>query len=672
MADIVHWAAPRNGDFSTAADWAGGAVPDEEQDAYLDATGHPFRVTVTTTTAVNGVDLSANASLYIAANQGFAVLYGTDAGANAGLISVGDSAQLDIAGVMDNHGTIALAGTAFDTRIVINRPTTLTGGGAIQLGDSTGTADHGITGIAAITNVDNMITGAGYIDNDGFSFVNATAGVIDADGVHTLTLFELGTIMNAGLIEATGSGGLALDYETVLNTGTIAATGAGVVTLDGATVVNSGAGVILPGTNMVLQGATVSSQTLTVAAGQTITVAGDSNSTLLAAQTLTNSGQIAISAGADLALLNTANGEPLTLSGGGEINLGSNGWLSSAKGHPGYLVNLDNTIVGGGLISPDFDNDILGLNNEAEGVIDAKGYLTIESCSPVINAGLLEATSGALTIEDETVDGDGGQVLADGGAVYLIDTKFDGGSLATEAGISSIIIGGASAITGAAITNAGLIEAGGVGGAKTRASIRGPIDNLGTLAVTGGARLLLTKPVSGAGIVSIDDGTLKVRSKITEDVVFSGASGKLALGRSQGYTGEVSGFSQTGGDLLDLMDIGFASAGEATFSGTTASGVLTVTDGTHTARITLIGDYTGVSFEASADGQGGTLVADQSAAASVARPTRAVIAAFASAIAGLGSHATVTAHVAASLQPTLQFLVADHTVHAAAPRNAIS
>ena len=52
----------------------------------------------------------------------------------------------------------------------------------------------------------------------------------------------------------------------------------------------------------------------------------------------------------------------------------------------------------------------------------------------------------------------------------------------------------------------------------------------------------------------------------------------------------------------------FQSAGEATFSGTTSGGVLTVIAWTHTATIHLIGDYTHAVFTAASDGHGGVLI----------------------------------------------------------------
>lgn len=69
----------------------------------------------------------------------------------------------------------------------------------------------------------------------------------------------------------------------------------------------------------------------------------------------------------------------------------------------------------------------------------------------------------------------------------------------------------------------------------------------------------------------------------------------LELAKSQSYTATISGFSKTGGASLDLADVGFVGAGEATLKGSKTGGVLTVTDGSHTAHINLTGDYTGRS-----------------------------------------------------------------------------
>ena len=56
------------------------------------------------------------------------------------------------------------------------------------------------------------------------------------------------------------------------------------------------------------------------------------------------------------------------------------------------------------------------------------------------------------------------------------------------------------------------------------------------------------------------------------------------------------------------------SAGEATYKGSASGGILTVSDGTHTARIHLDGDYRKATFTASSDGHGGTIAVDPAAA----------------------------------------------------------
>jgi hypothetical protein len=74
----------------------------------------------------------------------------------------------------------------------------------------------------------------------------------------------------------------------------------------------------------------------------------------------------------------------------------------------------------------------------------------------------------------------------------------------------------------------------------------------------------------------------------------------------------------TGHDTIDFTDIDPTKAQAASYSGDTSGGTLSVTDGTHTANIALLGNYLASSFATSSDGLGGTNVvergtADQSA-----------------------------------------------------------
>jgi hypothetical protein len=177
------------------------------------------------------------------------------------------------------------------------------------------------------------------------------------------------------------------------------------------------------------------------------------------------------------------------------------------------------------------------------------------------------------------------------------------------------------------VTNAGLIEAtnGGV------CVVESTVSNTGTLEAAGGT-LMLERAVTGSGTVAVAAGTLVITNAgAAEKVTFKGQGGTLELDQSQTYAGKVTGFSLTGQTTLDLRDIGFVAPDEATFSGTSTSGVLTVTDGTHTAHITLVGDYLGATFTAASDGNGGVDVV----AASAQTPS---VAHFAGAMAGMIGH----------------------------------
>jgi hypothetical protein len=170
--------------------------------------------------------------------------------------------------------------------------------------------------------------------------------------------------------------------------------------------------------------------------------------------------------------------------------------------------------------------------------------------------------------------------------------------------------------TGAnAITNGGLIEAD-----KGAVTIKSAVNNTGTL-LAYGATLTLAGAVTGIGTGRIQGGTLDAQASFTEAVTFVGGTGTLELAHSQSYTGRVTGFSLTGGTALNLDDITYTKGvTTATFveNGIKTAGVLTVTDGTHTAKITLAGNFSSSTFTTSSDGQGGTKVVDPPASASAA------------------------------------------------------
>jgi prophage maintenance system killer protein len=104
--------------------------------------------------------------------------------------------------------------------------------------------------------------------------------------------------------------------------------------------------------------------------------------------------------------------------------------------------------------------------------------------------------------------------------------------------------------------------------------------------------------------------TLELPSAFSGSLAFTAQTGTLKLDDSTGFTGAVAGMA--GSDTIDFSDIDFAAAQPPAFAGTSEGGVLTVTDGIHTANIALLGNYLASSFAARNDGHGGTSVMESS------------------------------------------------------------
>ena len=102
--------------------------------------------------------------------------------------------------------------------------------------------------------------------------------------------------------------------------------------------------------------------------------------------------------------------------------------------------------------------------------------------------------------------------------------------------------------------------------------------------------------------------TLEIDSPYAGPVTFAGSTGTLQLDTPSSFTGTVAGL--TGQDTLDLRFINPTTVQTPTYVGNSSGGTLTVTDGTHTANIALIGNYLASTFVASSDGHGGTAIVD--------------------------------------------------------------
>jgi T1SS-143 domain-containing protein len=150
---------------------------------------------------------------------------------NAGDIVLSDGALMPFSGTLDNTGSIHLASTGAETAFeIVQRGLTLLGGGSVTLSDSSSNVIFGSADDVTLTNVDNVISGAGQLGDGHLTLVNE--GTILATGSNALVI-DTGdnAVINTGTLEAIGTGGLDV-HSGVVNDGLLWANGAN-LDLDG-------------------------------------------------------------------------------------------------------------------------------------------------------------------------------------------------------------------------------------------------------------------------------------------------------------------------------------------------------------------------------------------------------------------------------------------------------
>jgi hypothetical protein len=155
------------------------------------------------------------------------------------------------------------------------------------------------------------------------------------------------------------------------------------------------------------------------------------------------------------------------------------------------------------------------------------------------------------------------------------------------------------------VVNTGTLEATGSGGLV----IHGDVANSGLLWANGG-NVTIAGAVSGSGSAIIDGtATLQLGAPSSMQTTFGqDAAGTLRLDDSLDFSGVVSGFGQN--DHLDLSDIKFGAGMTHDYlpNAQGTGGTLTVSDGAHTANITMVGQYTAEGFHVSDDHHAGTQI----------------------------------------------------------------
>jgi hypothetical protein len=524
--------------------------------------------------------------------------------ANTGSTLVIDVGTLRNAGLIEQSGTGALNGTLY---IDAN---TLENTGRIVFAD-------GLDSIAA-----SAVTNKG-------SILAIGKGLVFLGGTGIPSLGPT-TIANTGLIAETGGGELHMRGGTIDNTG---GGNAGALEVEGANSEFDLAGIsnattIVGGTlkagsggMFINQAAGIGTPTTLDGTAKTLTLIGllDDKGVLVLKGKIRNEGTISL----------TANG-PLEISGG--VTLGGGGMVTLVPGATvsalqagAVLTNVDNTITGsgtGGNLGG--GAQMLSVVNQANGVI---GPLAV-TLNDLNNAGLIaSAGPNGFDLHATTLENTGSILCSAGKSLIEPGVLTNGGTIA-ETGTGVLSVG---AFNTTSLTNTGTISDAGsltqpmsvmaqtivnTGAGTIEATVSGGLTiqamslvNNGTIAALGGD-VTVQSIVTGAGAATVGDGATLIFAKAaTPNVSFvADTAGVLQLDQAASFTGTLTGFGPE--HLLDLRDLAFGATMSASFVGTPTGGTLAVSNGAATDTYQLVGDYTQVGFAVSADGVGGTRVAE--------------------------------------------------------------
>jgi len=103
--------------------------------------------------------------------------------------------------------------------------------------------------------------------------------------------------------------------------------------------------------------------------------------------------------------------------------------------------------------------------------------------------------------------------------------------------------------------------------------------------------------------------TLELASAFSGTITFAGSTGTLKIDAASTFSGKIGGQLAIG-DVIDLADVTAGASAIIGYTGSNSPGTLTVGDGSHTASIALLGNYSLGNFTPSSDGHHGTNVVD--------------------------------------------------------------
>jgi hypothetical protein len=508
-AQSIPWLNPVNGNWNEAAKWTGGNIPDAVGEvARLNVAG-TYTVTqnvnaltlsainVTTTTAtlnliglpmtLTGAGGLTNSGTVVN-SAGTSVIEGAINNNAGGNINVNVATGLQLSGSMVNNGLLTVnppGNGSFTTLLIAVDPYIVTGTGAIVLNAAAGAAQ--ITG--------TIENGAGHTIR-GRGQINATLdnkGTVSADySAHSLAL-QSAPKTNSGLMQATGSGTLAISNITINQTGT------------GVIDANTGGSVQL--TSATINGGTLDSDTAVIAnVSGSSTLNGVTNlgnlhanvntNITIGGSTFTNEGVTTINPQGNGSFATTLQAlSDVLINGSGVVVLNASNAAAQITASPGFTITHgpDHTIRGYGQITAPMVNN--GLITS-----DAGATIALNTNSKTNNATMEALASSILSISGITItQSPTGGIFADAGSVHLTNATISGG---TVAGINGGVVSGVSGAQ--TLTDVDLVGAYNINVNTGTVLSPGDFTNDGTLTVNPQGNSSFTTTLAAGGAVDID------------------------------------------------------------------------------------------------------------------------------------------------------------------------
>jgi len=445
--------------------------------------------------------------------------------------------------------------------------------------------DNGTVDLAGFTTNMYLLQGFGYVENSHTNIVSLNLMEGDLQGV----------ISGNIALNIDSNGSFILDGASTYTGGTTIQTG-GVMSLGDGTNNGSITGNVVDQGSLVFANSDVEDFTDRISGAGAVLQLGPGTTILDHANTFTGgvtvgNGIAEIYAGSGLGtgLLTMQTGELLGAAapGGGAATINVTNAMTMS-GVIDFSAATGDTLAMKGVWAATDNPDRLNAFNFGDGTNDG----TVVWYTPTSSSDV--ASNFTVTVESGTLkagDGNLGQLLAldttttvDAGATL----NFAGFSTALDGleGAGSVVSSGTNAIT-VNLTNGDFT--GTIVGSMT-------FDMYGQVTLDGANKFTLANIENNADLIL--GGTQK------ENVSFlvGGTTSELALQSGAKLMGTLSGFGS--GDTIDLQGVTYGSGTTFTYNATT--GVLSVTDGTHTETVTMGGTYVPGNFVLGADSGTGT------------------------------------------------------------------